>query len=54
MVLLSSLEIKLPRARLYSRLGRSLKARELALAIASRTHSEATRSEAQQLLGAAP
>jgi tetratricopeptide (TPR) repeat protein len=50
----SSLEIKLLLARLYSRLGRSLKARSLALAISSRTHSEATRAEAQQLAAAAP
>jgi tetratricopeptide (TPR) repeat protein len=41
-------------ARLYSRLGRSLKARNLALAISSRTHSEATRTEAEQLAAATP
>jgi hypothetical protein len=46
-------EIKLLLAELYSRLGRSMKARNLALAIASRTHSEATQAEAQQLAAAA-
>ncbi|MBW1685603.1 MAG: hypothetical protein JRS35_11170, partial [Deltaproteobacteria bacterium] len=50
----SSLEIKLLLARLYSRLGRSMKARNLALAIYSRTHSEATRVEALEIAAATP
>jgi tetratricopeptide (TPR) repeat protein len=49
----ASMEIKLLLARLYSKLGRSLKACELALAISSRSHSEATRTEAQQIWAAA-
>jgi hypothetical protein len=40
--------------RLYARLGPTMKARSLALAISSRTHSEATRAEAQRLAGTAP
>jgi len=50
----SSLEIKLLLARLYARLGRSMAARSLALAVYSRTHSEATRAEAQEIAAAAP
>jgi len=50
----SSVEIKLLLARLYARLGRSMAARSLALAVYSRTHSEATRAEAQEIAAAAP
>jgi tetratricopeptide (TPR) repeat protein len=50
----SSVEIKLLLARLHSKLGHSMKARNLALAVYSRTHSEATKAEAQQLAAAAP
>ncbi|MBW1686621.1 MAG: hypothetical protein JRS35_16340, partial [Deltaproteobacteria bacterium] len=50
----SSLEIKLLLARLYARLGRSMKARNLALAIYSRTHSETTRAEALEIAAATP
>jgi tetratricopeptide (TPR) repeat protein len=50
----SSLEIKLLLARLYARLGRPLAARSLALAVSSRTHSEALRAEAQEIAAAAP
>jgi tetratricopeptide (TPR) repeat protein len=46
----SSMEIKLLLARLYARLGRSIAARSLAVAISSRTHSEAIRADAQQIL----
>ncbi len=49
-----SVEIKLLLARLYARLGRSMAARSLALAISSRTHSEATRAEAQEIAAAVP
>jgi tetratricopeptide (TPR) repeat protein len=46
----SSSEIKLLLARLYAKLGRSVASRTLALAVYSRTHSEAIRAEAQEIL----
>jgi tetratricopeptide (TPR) repeat protein len=46
----SSLEIELRRARVQASLGRRGAARRLALSVLSRTHSDATRAQAQEIL----